>query len=92
MRQALPGGQQANVQRELVALLGKGVTRLRKTDETPACISAIDVAVAISGLNKKHAGLPQGQCAKTGLIKKLDSHHPPPSPSAAPRTRQQRRP
>ena len=36
--------------------------------------------------------LPQGQCANTGLIKKLYSHHPPPSPSAAPRTRQQRRP
>ena len=49
MTEALSGGQQATVQRELTALLGRGVTRLRKTDETPARISVIDVAVAICG-------------------------------------------
>ena len=55
MTEALPGGQQATVQRELTALLGRGVTRLRKTDETPARISVIDVAIAIGGSDADHA-------------------------------------
>ena len=39
----------ADVQQQLSALLGRGVTRLRKTDDNPARISVIDVAVALSG-------------------------------------------
>ena len=55
MTEALPGGQQATVERELTALLGRGVTRLRKTDETPARISVIDVAIAIGGSDADNA-------------------------------------
>ena len=55
MTEALPGGQQATVQRELTALLGRGVTRLRKTDETPPRISVIDVAVALGGYDANSA-------------------------------------
>ena len=55
MAEALPGGQQATVEREFSALLGRGVTRLRKTDETPARISVIDVAVAICGYDFRTA-------------------------------------
>ena len=43
------------VQQQLSALLGKGVTRLRKTGENPARISVIDVAVAISGHDANYA-------------------------------------
>ena len=43
------------VQQQLSALLGTDVTRLRKTDETPARISVIDVAIAISGYDANYA-------------------------------------
>ena len=55
MTEAPSGGQQPTVQQQLSALLGRGVTRLRKTDETPARISVIDVAVAIGGYDANNA-------------------------------------
>ena len=45
----------ADVQQQLSALLGRGVTRLRKTDDNPARISVIDVAVALSGHGADYA-------------------------------------
>ena len=43
------------VEQQLSALLGKGVTRLRKTEGIPARISDIHVAVAISGHDANYA-------------------------------------
>ena len=43
------------VEQQLPALLGKGVARLRKTDENPARSSVIDVAVALSGHGADYA-------------------------------------
>ena len=43
------------VEQQLPAFLGKGVARLRKTDENPARSSVIDVAVALSGHGADYA-------------------------------------
>ena len=44
-----------DVPTQLAALLGRATVRIRKTDETPPRISAIDVAQAMTGKDARHA-------------------------------------
>ena len=45
-----------DVPTQLAALLGREIFRIRKTDETPPRISAVDVVQAITGKTKNNAG------------------------------------